>query len=258
MAVFFFVSGFFTNMGTRGTKQWLIKRIRRILIPYILWSIFYFVLEAILNGAKDVKYYIVALMLGNAAVPFYYIVVLMIFTILTPPLFKNRGNSKVSFTIFLMTITIQSVGYVLLFNKINLWGWIKYTPVWLAFYYGGMLAKQYRPQISVKIVALLVLVSVLFEIGESQWMMRIGLDVAAYSQYRISGFLYSFSLCLACLIMENNNWNSNVAKIVSHIGDDSFALFFVHSFFIMLFEHFIPSTVPLPFVHIIELAGCLY
>lgn len=256
VAIFFFISGFFINVGTRDTKEWLVKRIRRLLIPYILWSLFYFSLSATMNGVKDVKYYLVALMLGNAAVPFYYIIVLALFTMVTPLLLKARASIKASCVILFSTLIIQIVGYIFLFNKINLWGWIKYTPVWIAFYYGGMLAKQKRPHIPVRQSYLMILISLLLEIAESLWMMKEGFNAAVFGQYRITGFLYSASLCIAFLSMEKD-YTSNVSKMISRIGDDSFAIFFIHYIFIIVLERLIPSSVPLPLVHIIELAGCL-
>ena len=178
VAIFFFISGFFINIGTRDTKEWLFKRMRRLLVPYILWSLFYFVLSATMNGVKDVKYYLVALMLGNAAVPFYYIIVLTVFTSITPLLLKARDSIKTSCVILFSTFIIQIVGYAFLLNKINSWGWIKYTPVWIAFYYGGMLAKQKRPHIPVSLVFLMIPISLLLEIAESLWMMKAGFNEA--------------------------------------------------------------------------------
>ena len=110
VAIFFFISGFFINIGTRDTKEWLFKRMRRLLVPYILWSIFYFVLSATMNGVKDVKYYLVALMLGNAAVPFYYIIVLTVFTSITPLLLKVRDSIKASCVILFFNVYNPNCG----------------------------------------------------------------------------------------------------------------------------------------------------
>lgn len=237
-------------------KQWVVKRLRKLIPPYLFWSVIYFAFGIINGGTKNIEYYLNALILGKAATPFYYIIVLILYTMVTPFLTKALNSKLISAVILLLTPTLQIVGYVSLIYNTNIWNSLKYTPIWIAFYYGGMLTRKYRLTIHRRWhESFMIGVALLIEIVESWLMLNTKFSAGAFGQYRVSGFIYATCVILCILMHETDYYGSD---IVARLGDDSFAIFFIHYIFIVILEHLIPSCVPLPVVHIVELIICVF
>ena len=254
--MFFFISGFFVRVEKTHAKQWVIKRLRKLIPPYLFWSAIYFAFGIINGGTKSIVYYLNALILGKAATPFYYIIVLILYTVVTPFLTKALNSKLISAVVLLLTPTLQIVGYVSLIYNANVWNVLKYTPIWIAFYYGGMLTRKYGLTICRRWhVSFMTGAALLVEIVESWLMLNTKLFAGAFGQYRVSGFIYAMCVILYILMHETDYHQSD---FFARLGDDSFAIFFIHYIFIVILEHFIPSYVPLPIVHIIELIICVF
>lgn len=256
VAVFFFISGFFVKIEKAHTKQWLLKRLKKLILPYLFWSLIYFAVGIINTGTNKIEYYLSALILGKAAAPFYYIIVLVLYTVITPLLTKALNSKLLSAVILLLTPTLQMLGYILLAFNMDIWNALRYTPIWIAFYYGGMMIKKYRPTIHKRRHEFLVMgTAVLIEIVESCLMLNTRFSAGAFGQYRVSGFIYATCVIL-CILMHETD--CHVSDFAARLGDDSFAIFFIHYIFIIVLEHLIPGYVPLPIVHIVELVICVF
>lgn len=94
VATFLFISGFLTKVPVNNTYLFYQKRIRRVLVPYIIWSIIY----SLVQGGTNLNGMMMNILLAQSGPQFYYILVYIQFVILTPLIywllsskFKNIG-----------------------------------------------------------------------------------------------------------------------------------------------------------------------
>ncbi len=168
--IFFFISAFgiFYNMDTSSQfnyRKFLNRRLKAILIPYLVWSIFYMIQSpmiemisiksfdtALLPTVADI---LIALFVGTAKYHLYFLVILLWFYVLMPlwiPLIKNL-NIHSLFLLFVLQIafnyistvwmwSIQTENYLLnllLDYRLNYWV-VHYLFI---FVLGGWLAVHY-------------------------------------------------------------------------------------------------------------------
>lgn len=250
VATFIFMAGYFAHpYKIRGGRYW--NRLKKLLIPYIIWSTFYSVLSS--SDGLDPLRIIYHLITGKAQAQLYYIIVLLELTLLTPFLIKALDSRK--WSVFIMSLTPI---YLLLCS-----GYRYYTGAelswmgrdfcaWIIFYYFGMLVKHYGWKrisnlhlIPMYFAALAVSITEGFIVNFKQ-----GMFSMAISQIDLTTMLYS--LTVIALIMnywtdlrvefshqnEANRTNSNrfksiKEKVISslvYIGDISFGIYFCHTF----------------------------
>lgn len=87
VATFLFLSGYLTDTSKINIKEFYKKRIIRVLILYIIWSILYTTASFASDGI-DVKRYIINFLIAGGAATMYYIFVYIQFVLLTPLLGK--------------------------------------------------------------------------------------------------------------------------------------------------------------------------
>jgi len=112
---FLFVSGFFASYSVRGGlsgQSWKIVRVRlvNLLIPYTIWSIVVFVLDALVLGeVLTPARYLLRLASGRASQGYYFVPLLCQFYVLAPvivSLAKTRGRLMLSVSGFLQLLLI--------------------------------------------------------------------------------------------------------------------------------------------------------
>jgi peptidoglycan/LPS O-acetylase OafA/YrhL len=86
---FLFVSGFFVAFATgrsQHTIAWSVvgSRIKNLLIPYALWSLAFFAVDAALGDTYSLAVYLRRLLVGQATESFYYVPLLVQFFLLSP------------------------------------------------------------------------------------------------------------------------------------------------------------------------------
>lgn len=105
VAIFVFLSGYFTNTGRifEDSRSYVISRSKRLLIPFIVWSTVYSFISIILNnGDFNVFKFIAKLFFGLSSAQLYYILVLMQLTLLALLMIKQLSN-RWNRTILLIT-----------------------------------------------------------------------------------------------------------------------------------------------------------
>lgn len=83
---FIFMAGYFTNVSKVNDSigKYYLKRVERLLIPYLLWSTLYYLFRG--HGQSD---FLNVLVTGNVSWQLYYIVVLIQCVAITPLLVKR-------------------------------------------------------------------------------------------------------------------------------------------------------------------------
>ena len=178
VAVFFFISGKFCKEGKVLTK----RRLSYLLIPYFVYSTIYIVTRMIFETTytfvEIVKMYIFA----TAAAPLYYIWVLLYYTLLTPFLWKFFGKIWLGIVIGCVSVVPLLIVYICEFNSIFVWDYLKYTTVWLPFYYAGMLyQKKMHKQLKPKYCLFILVCAFILQLLETYFLLRTEKYAMAYS-----------------------------------------------------------------------------
>ncbi len=235
--MFFFMSGFFMK-PVDDVKSFYRKRLPKLVIPYLFYTIAYLGMSVVLGSDISAKRIILAVFLGTASTPLYYIVVLTYFTLLAPFLLKAVHNKKISIIILSSTPVFISLGYVIKFTEANLWDYMKYTPIWLSFYYLGMIIKAYKPTFSRSVLWILLPVSFACELISTKILIK-PFGVIAYSQLRFTGAFYSLIIIMLAYEYSKKSNIDDKCKWLAVIGDNSYAIYYMHCAFLMVFTKII-------------------
>lgn len=265
VALFFVLSGYFVKAesfrrGNVGTQ--LKKRTLKLLVPYFIWSLIYIVFNLLLHHEFSIKWIVKCILTGTAATPFYYILVLFYFTLLTPLLIRFMHSRIFNILLFVCCFICLAIFYIMKLSGYEVWHSVRYTIVWLPFYYGGILIRNNNVKIErlKKFAVILCILSIILEFCEAIviWKYISNSTDMILSQIKITSFINS--ACIALLMFSYHTPQMNqgfIEKILSRLGDDSYGIFYVHCIFITLFqiafEKFnIASIVPLPLLRIGE------
>ncbi|MBR6984302.1 MAG: acyltransferase [Ruminococcus sp.] len=257
--VFFFISGFFVKPVDNNVLYYK-KRLPKLIFPYLFYSVIYLIVKFISKGSIGVKTIIGGLFLGTAAVPFYYIVVLVYFTLLTPYLQKCIHNKAISILIMSSTPVFIVISHLSKIYSIGIIDFgIKYSPIWLSFYYLGMLIKYYKPNFNKKALWILLGGSFLFELAGTIILMPIE-NFNAYTQLRFGGMFYAAAIVLLVYEYSKNEVRKESHKLLCRLGDDSYPMYYIHCLIISLYGKVIEykDSMILPLYVFIQLAFSIF
>jgi surface polysaccharide O-acyltransferase-like enzyme len=230
--LFIIISGFVLETSAREENYWsfIKRRFSKIFIPYIFWSLFYYL--AVYNNNNDslVKVFLT----GNASYQLYFIPALLVFYLLFP-LVHKRIQKFSSKTIF---IVISAVGLILLcknyyIKAIDLGDEVNAIILAYPYFIIGILAarnKEFIDKFVNKFKLFLSIPTVLlafyvFWEGRSRYLLT-GNYLSYYSQWRPSVFFYSLLIGLTFYyIFEHTKFRDS---FVSRFSKHSFFAFFVH------------------------------
>jgi len=247
---FFIFAGFFTTFGSTDyfsnpseLKKYFKKRVVRLLLPYIFWSIFLFILPRILSRGSNIGSLLLAIILGSTIEGGYFIIALTQLTIIGPLLvrfIKDRNwiYRLVIFLCFLITeLVFITAGYA--DWRISRWlrvGFSYFLSTFLpwSFYYvsglalGINYAKWYERK-NFSLTPALILVVIFFVISIFEFF--IILDVSqslnlAASFLKPSSIVYAYLICYIFLC----SWPQGLfkQKFWRLISDSSFGIYLIH------------------------------
>lgn len=250
VATFLFLSGYLTKTENKDWLSFCKKRILRVFIPYVLWSILY-TLPSILSGG-GIYIMVKNLVTARATVPLYYIFVYIQFVILTPwlaQLAKSRYRhwgwviTPVSMLVFryygLLTGTELNPYISLLWSDACLG--------WFTFYYLGLLLgnRIIKPTLSQNQLIWLYLISIALQMAEGYEWLLLGEENCG-SQGKLTSLLTStiFNLIVYNLL---NKPDFNVkCKFLRSLGDYSFGIYLSHIMVMMVLSR-VPHYNALPY-----------
>lgn len=251
VAVFLFMSGYFIKFDEVGTSEkgkYYIKRLKKLGVPYLLWSAIYIgidILAGCVSGNKDsIREYVVDIITGGAAPQLYYILVLVELTLLTPFLvaaMEKKYFGRWTDVVFLSISPIYSlfISIYVLFNYappqyFGVW----FVP-WISFYYFGMVHKRRKgsslmPKASKLVICLLFLV--ICQFLSVHLLKENGIDLGwLVSQNRFLSTVYAYIVIIFCCYLENKNKSTNVlSNYLVKLGDLSYGIFYVHYIYVYL------------------------
>lgn len=254
VGTFLFLSGMLSNVATWNP----LKRIKKVLVPYIIWTLIYAVINyEIASGIKGfVILYIKYLLLGTGATMLYFVFVYCEFTLLIPAIdnLANSSNYMLGFAItpteiilcrLLPVLIGETVNpYIKTIMRISCLGWFSY------FYLGYLLGNNVieinypRRTLSIALVA-----SIVFQMMEGYLYYRLG-DVAPGTQLKLTTVLTG---CIFCMIVFDYvvSYTRSISRLLHFLikmGDSSFGIFFNHIAIIRLIQMVTSNDVQLFFL----------
>ena len=229
VATFLFLSGYLTKIEKTKEQGFYKKRIFRVLIPYIIWSLIYS-----LASFESIGKLFLNLITTKSAATLYYIYVYIQFVVLTPLLYKI-ACSKYRWMIWIipiLSIIIFEYYYWISGNEIN-----KYLSViwdvsclgWVGYYYLGLLLgnKIINVSITAKKLLVLLIISIPLQIVEGYWLFNIGEENCG-TQLKFTSLITSTITMLLFYKFLANNKIKCTNKFLILIGDYSFGIYLSH------------------------------
>lgn len=234
VATFLFLSGYLTSAeGIKSWKAFYKRRIFRVLLPYIIWSMVY----TIAYMDFRVEVFIFKLLTGQCCGIYYYIIVYIQLVLITPMLLKLVKMNNWWF--LLITPIAIGIQYWLVFKGTPLsFPYNAITcPVWLSYYYFGILARNKKSVILPKGFRIWIL-TVIIQIMEGFVWYKFGNINMATTQIKISSLLTSFATINLILYFEKNykcntlyfrnKYFDKFKGIMVELGDMSFGIYLSH------------------------------
>ena len=230
VGLFLFLSGLLSD-----AKNWHPgKRIKKVIIPYVLWTLIYCILNGRANPAGIPVRFLVNLFTGDAAAMLYYIFLYCEFALLIP-LFDKLAKSKFWALglfvaplelIFIRTLPVVTGWYtvspvIAWIKSLSCLGWVTY------FYLGYLIGNRYISfKKSPKLWGSLLAACILLQFAEGYWLYTLGM-VNCGTQTKLTTLFTNvcFMMLAYQFIMSEKEYKS---KILKHLGDDSFGIYFSH------------------------------
>lgn len=228
VAVFLFLSGYLTKLPITDCKAFAKKRILKVLIPYVIWTVIYSI------AYRNPDRILFNLLTTRAAGPFYYIFVYIQFVLLTPLLEKMAASkwqwigwlvmpvSTVVFTYLPMLMGYQNHGYVTLL-------WDVSCLCWFSYYYLGLLLKNQMIKVEIKTptVVWLYVLSLVLQMAEGLWWNHMG-STNAGSQTKLTVFVSATLFILLIYRYLTDAGRGGKSKLLCLLGDCSFGIYLSH------------------------------
>ncbi len=248
--LFFLISGFVLELNYRHANHYisfLKRRVSRIVIPYLFWSIIYYYFVYTIHTINLPH----TILTGDASYHLYFIPSIIIFYLLFPILHKYQSFFLSRNTIIILGfVQVLLVAYTYYILPLPF-----YNPISIAllnyfmFVFGMYISKNSNTLLLVKNdkrILIGLILAVIWVITEGYFIyIHTHNYLAIYTQWRPSILLYTILLFIytyrKCM---NIHWNIKLIKQISHL---SFFVFFIHVLVLELFWRYIGKLL---FAHI--------
>lgn len=250
VAMFLFLSGYLTKAENDNWCAFYKKRIIRVIIPYVIWTVVYSIQNLLLHGG-DVKTIIFNLFTTKATGHLYYLFVYIQFVLLTPLLAKLIKSRLRWLGWFISPLSVIVFKYYFLLsgqvvNETVSIVWDISCLAWFTFYYLGlMLGNKIKIcKFNYKNLIIFYILSILIQMGEGYVWLSLG-EFNCGTQLKISALLTSSIFILLAYWFINSNSIKIKGKALFLIGDCSFGIYLSHIMFKNVLSH-IPyySSIP--------------
>lgn len=203
----------------------------KVLIPYVIWSIAYI----LLNHRKNTM--VLDLLTGSSSVQMYYVIVYIELVLITPFVIWLLSSKLSWIGYVIMPVSILFIRYILPFMGLNL----DFYPfpgtnflVWIGYYYMGLALRNGKISIHIPMSFSIALCAFSFVISVAEgyaWYCFGNNDMAS-TQIRLSSVLLNVCLLLFAyqyIINDSfHNPESKFGEFIVLIGDYSFGIYLSH------------------------------
>lgn len=229
VGLFLFLSGMLSS-----AEKWNpIKRIAKVIPPYILWTFIYVIFSNIMSPTLIPKAFMKSLILADSAAIMYYIFVYCQLTLLIP-LIDKIAKSKMMWVGFIITpLEIIIIRYPLLFMDIKYNKYISNIMQvsclsWFVYFYLGYLLGNGIVHYKIETRKLIILwgISIVLQIVEGYIQFLSG-EINCGTQSKITSILSGILFALMAYKYIMKGCNKQI-KMLKKLGDDSFGIYFSH------------------------------
>lgn len=236
--LFFLISGFVLELNNKEKLSYMTffkKRASRILIPYIFWTLLYFLWTNGFNASQLVSLkFLLTVLLGNASYHLYFIPTLILFYIAFPVFHNLLNVIKNPFVFFL----IWGIEFILLFEDYYFKQWdfsydIRIALLSFAMFVTGMVASHYKDSI-LKFVkkyfifmgAITILLPIVIFLHVQSLTLKAHSSRFIYNQYSPINYLYT--LFLSSFLFYFLEKTQILRPLFIQLSKLSFFVFFIH------------------------------
>lgn len=250
VATFLFLSGYLTRDSNENWSAFYRRRLSRIAVPYIVWTVIYSLPDISSSGLIALAKNLVS---ANACGTLYYIFVYAQFVLLTPFLFK-LAKSRYRYLGWLIApvsvLLFKYYGYSfgIHTNKYLYLLWSDLCLGWFTFYYLGLLLgnKIINKKYNLPTLTTVYAVSIVLQMIEGYIWAKLDAGNCG-SQLKLSSLLSSSIFVLILYTLLQSNTFQSRSRILTLIGEYSFGIYLSHILFIRLLEYWGSSkTVSFP------------
>lgn len=258
VAAFIFLSGYLTKTDNDNWFKFYTRRISRVLVPYIIWTVIYSIPDIRSAGMSAL---LKNLLCANATTTLYYIFVYIQFVLLTPLLGKLAKSPYRHLGWLIAPLSVILFKYIPVFGGIEQGKhiqlfWNDACLGWFTFYYLGLILGNriiYR-KFNVRNLTILYCASLLLQMAEGYLWYKTD-PAGCGSQLKLTSILSSsiFILMMYSVLLNRNQQPKS--RLLCMIGDYSFGIYLVHMMFLKLLENFdLYKLIPYPINSIVVLA----
>lgn len=228
VALFIFLSGYLTKIDIPNYKPLIFKRVKKVVVPYLLWSVIYMIPQGFTNFGFN-------LLTGQTCGTFYYVFVYVQFVLLTPliaKLIKSKYRWVGWFITPVFTVAVKYIlhlgGYASVGAYYNYW-----FVAWFIFYYLGMVLGNNVLEIKKNntLNAVMYAAAILLSCGEGFLWYNLNDINMTTSQLRLTSLATSLTAILIAYQYIRSNKKTGggiVSRVLLVLGNTSFGIFLSH------------------------------
>ena len=258
VAAFVFLSGYLTKTDNDNWPKFYTRRISRVLVPYLIWTVIYSIQDIRSAGLSAL---VKNLLCANATTTLYYIFVYIQFVLLTPLLGKLAKSPYRHLGWLIAPLSVILFKYIQVFGgieqskHIQLF-WNDACLGWFTFYYLGLILGNRIIDRKFNIINLTALycASLLLQMAEGYLWYKTD-PAGCGSQLKLTAIQSSSIFILLMYSVFLNRNHQPKSRLLCMIGDYSFGIYLVHMMFLRLLETFdLYKVIPYPINSIVVLA----
>lgn len=268
VATFIFLSGYLTKADNENWLKFYVRRITRVLVPYIIWTVIYSIPDIQSSGLSAL---VKNLLCANATTTLYYIFVYIQFVLLTPLLGKLAKSPYRQLGWLIAPLSVILFKYIPVFGDIQLGKhiqlfWNDACLGWFTFYYLGLILgnRIIDRQFNIRNLSVLYCSFLLLQMAEGYLWFTVD-PAGCGSQLKLSSILSSSIFLLItyyvlerCAPRVNRGSREPKSRLLRTIGDYSFGIYLVHMMFLKGLQHLeFYSAIPYPLTSLIVLSVSL-
>ena len=256
VATFIFLSGYLTKTYNDNWLKFYVRRLTRVLVPYIIWTVIYSIPDIRSSGPSAL---VKNLLCANATTTLYYIFVYIQFVLLTPLLGKLAKSPYRHLGWLIAPLSVILFKYIPVFGDIQLGKhielfWNDACLGWFTFYYLGLILgnRIIDRRFNIRNLAVLYCASLLLQMAEGYLWFTVD-PAGCGSQLKLTSILSSSIFMLIIYSVLSSNHGTK-CRLLSTIGDYSFGIYLVHMMILKALEPMaLYSAIPYPVTSLIIL-----
>lgn len=257
VATFIFLSGYLTKADNENWLKFYIRRITRVLVPYIIWTVIYSIPDIQSSGPSAM---VKNLLCANATTTLYYIFVYIQFVLLTPLLGKLAKSPYRQLGWLIAPLSVILFKYIPVFGNIQLGKhielfWSDACLGWFTFYYLGLILgnRLTGRRFKLRNLVFLYCASLLLQTAEG-YLWFTADPAGCGSQLKLSSILSSSIFMLIIHNVLENRTSRMSCRTLEIIGDYSFGIYLSHMMVLKGLEATsIYNVIPFPITSLIVL-----